>query len=506
MKKIIFFVLLLLMANKAYAATLYGCTSGGTFSGNIWVTSTGAQAACTGGAGPGTTNALVMNAATGNITIGGAAAAASLDQTNYAGTLAFGTQTFTISGTAKIGSAMTSTSGTLSVAGGVTLLSTVTGSFPTLTIAGASTLTSGGFTWPGSLKLSVAGNVVLSGNWINTGLVTYTAATNLNVTTAETLTTNGGLTMTSASGTTPTATIIIGGSGGVWSGSTALSNNLTFNCTTATISGTVAYKLGTMLYTAGTITTTSSTLNIVVGGGSTTTLNTNGITWNDINSTFNNAIVALGSNLTCTGTLILQLSQTFSGAFDISCGTLYYLSSSSSSTFTLVAGRTLTITTGLRLASDITLTNPLTITSSSSTNFIYQGNLASCRVAGVVFTNINASGSAQGIDNWYGGTLTGTTNITNRTNADFATSAQAGSINTGTTISGVAGTLTLPAASDVWHTASAYGVGGSGSTPSKVASSITNCSAGNVKSGVTIDDVTGTYTGGGSSNDVFGVI
>lgn len=62
-----------------------------------------------------------------------------------------------------------------------------------------------------------------------------------------------------------------------------------------------------------------------------------------------------------------------------------------------------------------------------------------------------------------------------------------------------AGTLVLPAAANVWYGSGAYGVDGTGSTPSKRASSIANCSAGNVKSGVTIDDVTGTLASGGVS-------
>ena len=56
--------------------------------------------------------------------------------------------------------------------------------------------------------------------------------------------------------------------------------------------------------------------------------------------------------------------------------------------------------------------------------------------------------------------------------------------------------LTLPSASDVWHTASQYGVGGIGSTPSKVGSSIPNLISGNVANGVMIDDVTGIFEGG----------
>jgi hypothetical protein len=57
--------------------------------------------------------------------------------------------------------------------------------------------------------------------------------------------------------------------------------------------------------------------------------------------------------------------------------------------------------------------------------------------------------------------------------------------------------VTIPTASDVWYGSGEYGYAGSLTTPTKRASSITNCSAANVKSDVTIDDVTGTLSSGG---------
>lgn len=63
-------------------------------------------------------------------------------------------------------------------------------------------------------------------------------------------------------------------------------------------------------------------------------------------------------------------------------------------------------------------------------------------------------------------------------------------------VDGDHGTLTLPAVSDVWNTADDYGVVGALETPSingMVASDITNCTAVNVKDGVSIGDVTGSY-------------
>jgi hypothetical protein len=70
-------------------------------------------------------------------------------------------------------------------------------------------------------------------------------------------------------------------------------------------------------------------------------------------------------------------------------------------------------------------------------------------------------------------------------------------------------TATLTAAANVWYGSGAFGAGGTSVTPSKRASSIENCEAGNVKKDVVIDNVTGTYEGGGSycaaANVLYGV-
>jgi hypothetical protein len=78
----------------------------------------------------------------------------------------------------------------------------------------------------------------------------------------------------------------------------------------------------------------------------------------------------------------------------------------------------------------------------------------------------------------------------------------AGNIKDSVTIDDVTGTYdptaddVWPAEEDVFYGTGAYGPTGADYTPSKRASSIANCSAGNIKSGVVIDDVTGTYAGG----------
>lgn len=65
-------------------------------------------------------------------------------------------------------------------------------------------------------------------------------------------------------------------------------------------------------------------------------------------------------------------------------------------------------------------------------------------------------------------------------------------------------TATLPAGSNVWHTAAAYGRASAQITPTKTASTITNCSSGNIKFNVTIDDVTGSYSGGSTTGSMTG--
>lgn len=54
-----------------------------------------------------------------------------------------------------------------------------------------------------------------------------------------------------------------------------------------------------------------------------------------------------------------------------------------------------------------------------------------------------------------------------------------------------------PLATNVWHDTGAYGPTGADYTPEMVGSDIVNLEAGNIKDGVTIDDVEGTYAGGG---------
>jgi hypothetical protein len=97
-----------------------------------------------------------------------------------------------------------------------------------------------------------------------------------------------------------------------------------------------------------------------------------------------------------------------------------------------------------------------------------------------------------GHDNYTGGSAG---SLTLPTAGYVLTSAWGGPATYGVGGTGSTPTATLTAAGNVWHTASAFGAAGSSVTPSKVGSSITNLTAANLASGVTVDDVgPGTFT------------
>lgn len=407
----------MLICSQAQAATTwYLCTTATNWNAaNSWTSISADIVGCTASTGnPVAGDTAIMNATAGSITltISAAAAAATLDMTGFTGTLAFGTQTATITGLCTLNSAMTSTSGTLSCAGGVTLLSTVTGSFPTLTIAGTGTLTSGGFTWPGKMTFSTATTDTLSGNWITTGLTTISAAAIISKTTSDTYTGNGGLTM-SAVGGSGTAKIILGG--GTWSGNSALNNSLDL-AGTITVSGSVAYastNTPTLTWVSGTITTTSSTLTFT----NSLTINTPpaNMHWNNITHASGTPTVTLGADLQADGTFSWSSNSnlTFSGAHNLTVAT-FQNSNIVSSIFTFPASQTMTVNTSMFLngmkSSEPTIKSG---TPSTAFNLTYTGTPANQIVSQMIFTDVNASTSNMAIYNYGGGTLTRTTNIIN---------------------------------------------------------------------------------------------
>jgi fibronectin-binding autotransporter adhesin len=321
----------------------------------------------------------------------------SLTQTTagtYAGTTTIvfgGTGTWSNSSTGTIRNNTTvNTAGTLTISGTVRYdTGTFTYTAGTVTVTGSTlncilstTFATSGMTW---------NNVTLAGT-----SQTFTLSSNLNIggiltlsgTTAITLTGNTintvGLTSTTTATTSGTTTIVFNGTG-TWSNSSTgvLRNNTTVSTAgTLTISGNVYYNTGTLTYTTGTVTTTGSTLNI----GANTTLNTNGITWNNVTTT-GTTTITLSSDLTLTGTLT------------VSTGTL---------SFTLGGNTLITTNANIALSSNTTFILPQNLTCinlTSAFNGFLNGNQLS------ITGNLTINGSNninQGLEGTTNLVLTGT--------------------------------------------------------------------------------------------------
>ncbi len=136
--------------------------------------------------------------------------------------------------------------------------------------------------------------------------------------------------------------------------------------------------------------------------------------------------MTLTSALSTTSLTVLAGSiGTFSGAYNITTGTLNIYSTSSNASLILVAAQTLSITTAINadslfnvpsVASTVTIKSA---TSSSSTFINYTGAANKKNIVGVIFTDINASGSNQALFNYFGNTLTRTVNIINVTSSNI---------------------------------------------------------------------------------------
>jgi hypothetical protein len=247
----------------------------------------------------------------------------------------------TFSGNVTVTGTWTTQGGTLTYSSG-----TITTTSSTLFLRyGPVTLNTNGMTWNNITVGSGVGffTTTLTSNLSCSGLLTITgAAMTINRTTAETITSSGGLTVNNS--LAGTAKVIL--TGGTWSGSntTGIGNNLDLQGN-VTVSSGVYYGTGTLNYVSGTITTTSSTLNL----SSSCTLTTSGVTWNNITTTngtgqtytINSALVGSGTLTIGTGA-----ATTFAGSAGFTCATLLN-QSTSATTISFKEAITYTITSGL---------------------------------------------------------------------------------------------------------------------------------------------------------------
>ncbi len=251
-----------------------------------------------GGTTPGSSDDAVFNGSVSNnnATLTGTTTIKSVTFATYTGTLTMNAA-LTVAGDVTLGSGMT-------IAGASALV---------LSTATTATLTSNGKTWPNQFYINGVGN----------GTFTYTLADDWTVGSfrfdpqGNGSTTLNGHTMyiggdflingnsNGGAQLLGTTNFVLNGTG-TWSSGNSnsyVTNNLTINTSgTITVSGAVGYDLGTLTYLAGTVNTAGSTLIIgALTTSGTTTLDTNGISWNNLSFFSNGGTLTLASNTTLTG-------------------------------------------------------------------------------------------------------------------------------------------------------------------------------------------------------------
>ena len=390
------FALFLVLPQSLWAATYTAVAAGGDWNTAATWGGTGAQY-------PHAGDTAIINATmTGTVSISTAAACEVLNLTNNGGTVAF-------NAVLTVGASAT---------GSVILGGTLTASGGGIKIGGATTLTGSSLTFPGTLEFATGGIVKLSGSWINSGLVTFSAAqrVNYNSSSAETLTCTNGITLTSVTGNPATATIIL--AGGTLTATVQtyqFYNPIIINPTTGNITIANGSYLGmrgaTFVYThsgTNTVTTTGSILFLVSATLDVASDDGVGhIVWDTVMAV--NGTTTLSTDLWCN-TLIIQ-AETTPATFPV---------------LTVTTGKTIHVATALKMNGSTAPTGTCTIASSTTSvaYLIYSGTLTNSNVSNMTFTYIDASSSTTPIFNYNGGTLTGTVNIFNKNATDLNVMSQ----------------------------------------------------------------------------------
>jgi hypothetical protein len=327
-------------------------------------------------------DAVVATATSGQLTVNVASACTSIDFTNYTNTL-------------------TMTSG-LTVSGNVTLVIAMTiAGAGVLSVIATGTLTSNGKTWSsGLLFAGTSQTYTLADAWTVTGTLTCNATTALTVN-GSTLNMSGNFTV-GAAGIVGTTSLVMNGTG-TWSGAGTTRNNLTFNTAGTIIIGSVSYNTGTLTYTTGTVITTGSTLSIAAS----TTLNTNGIIWNNI-------------TFTASTTHTLTSNLTLSGAWLQNSGVVLTLN-------------------GFQVNVGSSITSSGAATTSGTTNFLISGN-----------TNINLPGTG-GFKNNLTINSSGTVTLAALVYSVGTLTYTAGTMSIGTSPLSINGSCTLNTSGMTWY-------------------------------------------------------
>lgn len=364
---------------------------------------------------PTSTDDVFLTAASGanTLTVNATSNAKSLTCTGFTGTLA-GSSQLNISGNLILGAGMTNSyTGILNI--------NATGNLNSNGIDIYSLSSLGG-----SVVTTLLSNIRITSLWSlqSTGGYTFTGAFDIEVT-GTMSTGNGSASMTFSGGATLTFkgnSTITGGTLGVGSTTRLDGAIITFNSTTTTITG--AVRIGanvSITYVGGTMTTTGSTLGL---NGAAITLNTSGMTWDNITSQ-TTMTLTLSSNLNLSGTLTVAIAITTAGVYNINTNSLT-IGAVISGTSTIILNGTGTWSqTAGSVSTNLIINTAGTITISGSVTYA-TGTLT--YTAGTVVT----TGSTLNI------TLTCTlvTNGINWNNVTFAGTAQTFTLSNNFTVNG----------------------------------------------------------------------
>lgn len=315
-------------------ATITAAAGGGNWNvGSTWV----------GGVVPLTTDNVVLNATSGQVTITATAQCVNINFTGYTNTITFNAN-LTITGDLTRSASVFSYAGTF----GIIIAGTTTQIITTSSVAWTIPITFGGIS--PSISINGAFNITAPLTLSSTTSPVIARANVFDLT--ENVNPSGNITISGGGTYTGSANIVILGSNNqtfTAGFNHQIRNNLTINKTggVLTLSGTLNYNTGTFTYTAGTVNTGTSTLNI----GATTTFNTNGSTISGATTTSSTGINWF--NVTLSSTLNLTSNFTSVGTFTANAGAItraasesLYLGGSLTMSSTLVSSSTPIIMNG----------------------------------------------------------------------------------------------------------------------------------------------------------------
>ena len=290
----------------------------------------------------------------------------------------------TISGSVTYADATNTNATTLTQVGGVTV--TTTGSTLTWNCSGklnCPTVTWNNLSTTGAGVKTMLADVTVGGTYTSVGSSAFAGNFILY---AKNVTCNSGTSVSISSGTPK---LKMTTNGGTWSGTGTIAIDFYIQAN-ITVSGTVTITTnGILNYVSGTVTTTSSTLQIA---GS-CTIDSNGITWNNVTHT-GAATVTNNSLLTCATLTFPNAAVTWTGTSGWTCTTLTNTTITASRTYTLKSTVTYacTGTTTLQAVSPSVLINLVASTASSSALFNITDSQS---LIYVTATDINSSGGSK---------------------------------------------------------------------------------------------------------------